>query len=52
MGIGRPPEYRAMLEHPEILIMAWGATVPMMAHAIGIDLDDITTTWDKWITDK
>jgi hypothetical protein len=52
MGIGRPPEYGAMLEHPEILIMAWGATVPMMAHAVGIELDEITTTWDKWVTDK
>ena len=50
MGIGRPPEYRAMLEHPDILVMAWGATVPMMAHAVGIELDEITTTWDKWVT--
>jgi len=39
-----------MLEHPEILIMAWGATVPMMAYAVGIELDEITTTWDKWVT--
>jgi 4-hydroxy-tetrahydrodipicolinate reductase len=52
MGIGRPPEYRAMLEHPDILVMAWGATVPMMAHAVGIELDEITTTWDKWVTDE
>ena len=52
MGIGRPPEYQAMLEHPEILTMAWGATVPMMAHAVGIELDEITTTWDKWVTDE
>jgi 2,4-diaminopentanoate dehydrogenase len=50
MGIGRPPEYGAMLEHSDILVMAWGATVPMMAHAVGIDLDEITTTWDKWVT--
>ena len=50
MGIGRPPEFNAMLEHPDILIMAWGATVPMMAAAVGIELDAITTTWDKWIT--
>ncbi len=41
-----------MLEHPDILTMAWGATVPMMAHAVGIELDEITTTWDKWVTDK
>ena len=51
MGIGRPPEFKALLEHPEILVMSWGATVPMMAHAVGIELDEITTTWDKWVTD-
>ncbi|MEO5877636.1 MAG: hypothetical protein ABIS86_06480 [Streptosporangiaceae bacterium] len=52
MGIGQPPEFRALLEHPDILVMSWGATVPMMAHAVGIELDEITTTWDKWVTDK
>ena len=52
MGIGRPPEFPAMLEHPDILTMAWGATVPMIAHAVGIELDAITTTWDKWVTDE
>ncbi len=31
MGIGRPPEFTPLLEIPELLIMAWGATVPMMA---------------------
>jgi 2,4-diaminopentanoate dehydrogenase len=50
MGIGRPPEHRAVLEHPDVLVMAWGATVPMIAHAAGIELDKITTTWDKWVT--
>ncbi|CAN5196987.1 dihydrodipicolinate reductase [soil metagenome] len=50
MGIGREPEFRPMLEHPDVLIFAWGATVPMMAHAAGIELDEITTTWDKWVT--
>jgi len=24
----------------------------MMAHAVGIELDEITTTWEKWVTDK
>jgi len=52
MGIGKPPEFGALLEHPDILVMSWGATVPMMAHAAGIELDEITTTWDKWTTDK
>jgi len=50
MGIGRPPSYTPLLEIPDLLIMAWGATVPMIAHAAGIELDDITTTWEKWVT--
>jgi 4-hydroxy-tetrahydrodipicolinate reductase len=52
MGIGRPPEFQALLETPDILAMSWGATVPMIAHAAGIELDAVTTTWDKWVTPK
>ena len=52
MGIGRPPEFTPLLEHTDILIMSWGATVPMIAHAVGIELDRITTTWEKWVTGK
>ena len=52
MGIGKPPEFQALLEQPDLLVMAWGGTVPMMAHAVGIELDAITTTWEKWVTDN
>jgi hypothetical protein len=52
MGIGRPPDFTPLLEHRDILVMSWGGTVPMMAHAVGIELDEITTTWDKWTTDE
>ena len=52
MGIGRSPEFQALLETPDILVMSWGATVPMIAHAAGIELDAITTTWEKWVTPK
>jgi 4-hydroxy-tetrahydrodipicolinate reductase len=52
MGIGRPPEFTPLLEHTDILVMSWGATVPMIAHAVGIELDEITTTWEKWVTEK
>lgn len=52
MGIGMPPEHQPLLENPDILVFAWGATVPMIAHAAGIELDAITTTWDKWVTDR
>ncbi len=51
MGIGRPPEFTPLLEHTDILVMSWGGTVPMMAHAVGLELDEITTTWEKWVTD-
>jgi 4-hydroxy-tetrahydrodipicolinate reductase len=50
MGFGEPPEYRAVLEIPEVLVMAWGGTVPMMADAMGVELDEITTSYDKWVT--
>ncbi len=50
MGIGRSPEFTPLLEHQDILVMSWGATVPMIAHAVGIELDEITTTWEKWVT--
>jgi hypothetical protein len=52
MGIGRPPEFTPLLQHTEFLVMGWGATVPMIAHAAGIELDEITSTWDKWVTDQ
>jgi hypothetical protein len=52
MGIGRPPEFTPLLQHTDILVMSWGATVPMMAHAVGIELDEITTSWEKWVTEK
>jgi 2,4-diaminopentanoate dehydrogenase len=51
MGFGKPPEHKAILEIPDVLMLAWGATVPMMAHAAGAELEGITTTWEKWTTD-
>jgi 4-hydroxy-tetrahydrodipicolinate reductase len=50
MGIGRSPDFTPLLEHEDILVMSWGATVPMIAHAVGVELDRITTTWEKWVT--
>ena len=52
MGIGRPPDFTPLLEHTDILAMSWGGTIPMMAHAIGVELDGITSTWEKWVTDR
>lgn len=52
MGFGEPPEFTALLEIPEILIMAWGDTVPMIAAALDVELDQITTAYEKWVTPK
>src|SRR5258706_3164840 len=51
MGIGRCPDSAPLLEHTDILVMSWGGTVPMIAHAAGIELEEISTTWEKWVTD-
>jgi 4-hydroxy-tetrahydrodipicolinate reductase len=50
MGLGDPMEHRAMLEEPKILIFSWGHTVPMIADAIGVELEKIDTVWEKWAT--
>jgi 2,4-diaminopentanoate dehydrogenase len=50
MGIGKPLDFAPLLSNRDILVFAWGATVPMIAHAAGITLDEITTTWEKWAT--
>ncbi|MBW2242168.1 MAG: dihydrodipicolinate reductase [Deltaproteobacteria bacterium] len=48
MGIGEPMETEALLENPKVLTFAWGHTIPMMADALGVTLDKIDTTWEKW----
>jgi 4-hydroxy-tetrahydrodipicolinate reductase len=52
MGIGFAPERISILETPEILVLSWGATVPMIADAAGVKLDDVKTTWEKWVTES
>jgi hypothetical protein len=50
MGLGQPMEFKAMLENPDVLIFSWGHTVPMIADAIGAELEKIDTVWEKWAT--
>jgi 4-hydroxy-tetrahydrodipicolinate reductase len=50
MGLGQPMDFQAMLEHPNVLIFSWGHTVPMIADAIGAELEKIDTVWEKWAT--
>jgi hypothetical protein len=48
MGLGDPIEKEALLEKPQILIFSWGHTIPMIADAIGAELEKIDTVWEKW----
>jgi 2,4-diaminopentanoate dehydrogenase len=50
MGLGQPMEQRAILENPDVLRYGWGHTVPMMADALGVELEKIDTVWEKWAT--
>ena len=50
MGFGEPLEQKAILENPQVLIFAWGHTIPMIADAIGAELDRIDTVYEKWET--
>ena len=52
MGIGKPPEHKCILEIPDVLVLAWGATIPMIGAAAGVPVEEITTTWEKWVTDR
>lgn len=51
MGIGKSPDHKCILEIPDLLILAWGATIPMIGAAAGVEVVEITTTWEKWVTD-
>lgn len=50
MGFGEPLEQKALLENPQVLIFAWGHTIPMIADAIGVPLEKIDTVYEKWET--
>jgi hypothetical protein len=52
MGIGKPVREKDLLENPDILILAWGGTVPMLAEALDVELDDVRTVYEKWPTPK
>ncbi|WP_345031816.1 hypothetical protein [Kutzneria kofuensis] len=48
MGFGLPVDSQAVLEIPEVLVFAWGHTIPMIADAVGVKLDRVDTVYEKW----
>jgi len=47
MGFGKPLEETPILLAPGILEFAWGGTVRLLAEGLGVELDDITASYEK-----
>ncbi len=48
MGIGEPMDFKALLENTNVLVYAWGHTIPMIAKGMGVELDGYDSTYRKW----
>ncbi len=48
MGIGEPMDFKALLENTNVLVYAWGHTIPMIAKGMGVELDGYDSTYLKW----
>jgi hypothetical protein len=48
MGFGEPLDKVALLEDTGILVYSWGHTIYLMAEAMGVTLDRIESTYEKW----
>ncbi len=46
---GRPLDERLPARRArELLVFAWGHTLPLIAHALEVPIERIDTTWEKW----
>lgn len=52
MGFGHPPEEVPMVLLPGILGLAWGGTLRTLASGLGLQLDEITETYERLTTDE
>jgi 4-hydroxy-tetrahydrodipicolinate reductase len=50
MGLGKPLDFKGVLEEPNVLIFAWGPTIYMMADALDVTLEKVDTVYEKWPT--
>jgi 2,4-diaminopentanoate dehydrogenase len=47
MGFGKPPDEIPILLQPGVLGIAWGTTIRQLAAGLGIEIDDITETYEQ-----
>ncbi|MEE3332192.1 MAG: dihydrodipicolinate reductase [Myxococcota bacterium] len=48
MGIGEPLEFEALLENTKVLVYSWGHTIPMIADAMGVEIEKYDSVYEKW----
>ncbi len=48
MGIGEPMDFKALLENTKVLVFSWGHTIPMIADALGVEIEKYESVYDKW----
>lgn len=48
MGFGTPIDHTPLLLAPGVLSLAWGGAVHAMAAGLGVELEDIRETHEKW----
>lgn len=48
MGIGEPMDFEALLENTKVLVYSWGHTIPMIADALGVEIERYGSVYEKW----
>ena len=52
MGFGRPLDYPALLSYPGAIAFQWGPGLRLIAHGLGLEIDEIRENFDRVATDR
>lgn len=52
MGFGRPLDYPALLSYPGAIAFQWGPGLRLIAHGLGLHIDEIRENFDRVATDR
>ena len=52
MGFGRPLDYPALLSLPGTIAFQWGPGLRLIAHGLGLEIDEIKENFDRVATDR
>jgi hypothetical protein len=51
-GFGKPMDYAPLMSYQGAQLMTWGPPVRYVAKALGVELDEIRETYERWPTDR